>query len=360
MTDKSTSKEYDEELVIGKITDLTSSVIGFVIVLLSFLKIKVPKTAENPIGIIILLISIYSTGGLLKIEFSIPMAILSFIIIIVFLEIVAYNKPKISQIFSKHVKAEKIINKIKDGTITPDEAYYEIFRFNFDADNIDKLIEDLSADGIFTSKIQQAIIHSQKLYLKNLKTYFGKNTNIRLDEKTVIDILNKPECYNSLSDEQIKTISNVYWNNDQIILTLLYSQQSAKNILKDIKQSVKLEYIAYNKYYTNQYQYWLDIYSNSIRNGIMSILVIIYVGVFIYISANIDLFKENLTDDVMGDMLVSFFSVIAFLIMTIQYVNTWIDRRIKSIVDSKRSQIIKNLKDNIAKNDASKIFDTLP
>ena len=137
MTDKSTSKEYDEELVIGKITDLTSSVIGFVIVLLNFLKIKVPKTAENPIGIIILLISIYSTGGLFKIEFSIPMTILYFIIIIVFLEIVAYNKPKISQIFSRYAKAEKIINKIKDGALTPDEAYYEIFRFNFDADNIE-------------------------------------------------------------------------------------------------------------------------------------------------------------------------------------------------------------------------------
>lgn len=272
----------DEELIIGKITDLTSAFIRFIITFLKFIKIEVPKTAENAIGIILLLLFIYLSGGILKLDLSVPMVILYFIIIIVFLEIIAYNISRISRIFSRHSSSENIIKRITEGTITPDEACKEIERLDFDADNIDILVKELSKNNIFTINIQRSLINTQKIYTKNLKTYFGKDTNVELDDEIVIEILDDTTIDDALTEDEIRFIFKAYGENDEIVAKLLLNQRFAeKNLMKEVSQSAKLEYEARKKY--NEKPYWLDKHFSTVEKSFRLIYIVIYVSVVLYL-----------------------------------------------------------------------------
>lgn len=339
MAEKPTSKADDEEVIIGRITDLTSAFIRLIITVLKFFKIEVPKTAENAVGIILLLLFIYFSGGILELDLSVPMLTLYFIIIISILEIIAYNKPMISRIFSKHALAENIIKKITDGTITPDEASNEIYRVNFDADNIDKLIKELSKDNVFTVNIQRAIIGSQKLYIKNLKTYFGKDTNIKLNDEIVIDILKNQESYGALTEGEIRTIFDVYGKNDEIVAKLLLNQPLAKEILIDkISQSANLEYKAEEKY--NENPHWLERYLNTISIVMKTVSVIIVSIILYFYLTYSSSYVENAR--VLGLIILVWFSW-GFLMI----INSNLDARLIAYAESQKRLTIQNYKENI-------------
>lgn len=339
MAEKPTSKADDEEVIIGRITDLTSAFIRLIITFLKFFKIEVPKTAENAVGIILLLLFIYFSGGILELDLSVPMLTLYFIIIISILETIAYNKPMISRIFSKHALAENIIKKITDGTITPDEASNEIYRVNFDADNIDKLIIELSKDNVLTVNIQGAIIDSQKLYIKNLKTYFGKDTNIKLDDKIVIDILTKQGSYAALTEEEIRTIFDKYGKNDEIVAKLLLNQPLAKEILIDkISQSANLEYKAEKKY--NENPHWLERYLNTISIVMKTVsFIIVSIILYFYLTYSSSYVENAL---VLGLIILVWFSW-GFLMI----INSNLDARLIAYAESQKRLTIQNYKKNI-------------
>lgn len=265
----------DDEIIIGKITDFTSAIIRLIISILKIFKINTPKSAESGIGLITLLIFIYWSADILKFDKSTHMLIFYAIFIIVIFEIIGYNSSKISKIFSKDSKVDNLIKEIIEGNITSNLAYTKIIKSNLNAENIDSLLIELSDKKKLSEKIQNAIISSQQLNMKNIDTLFNKDSTIFLTEDLMSKLLSKSEIKGTLNEEHIMKIYENYKNNPVVIARLMLYQSIAEKVLSyQIDENTKMEFESRKKYLDKPL--FIGKYFNSLNSIFRGVLTIIY------------------------------------------------------------------------------------
>ena len=275
----------DDEIIIGKITDFTSALIRLIISILKLLKINTPKSAESGIGLITLLIFIYWSADILKFDKSTHMLIFYAIFIIVIFEIIGYNSSKISKIFSKESKVDNLIKEIIEGNITSDQAYTKIIKSNLNAENIDSLLIELSDKKMLSEKIQNAIIRSQYINIKNINTLFNEDSTIFLTYDSMLKLLNQPEIKRTLNEEHILKIYENYKNNPIIIAKLMLYQSMAESVLSNqIDENTKIEFEIRKKYLDKPL--FIDINCNSLNSILKGVFLIIYLLPLIYAAYN--------------------------------------------------------------------------
>lgn len=279
-------KENQPELL-RKFTDAPAAIIELVVRILEKIGFNISKNVKNEIGIILLLTTIYITGDLFKLSQTPPMVIFTLIVAYTVVDFSSDNSQKIKRFFRGITNAENIIKKIKEGTIP--NAAEEISIATFDAEGIDNLLIELSRDGLLTYDIQNAIVNTQTLYPKNLRTIFNINSEVNLHEDLVLEILRFNGVKQKLTDEQIKHLATKYRKNNKIIATLLLNQpQSAKVIGIMDDENLKKLHINHLKYLEKHLQ--IDQYFDIIYATIKLVLVIIFIivlGAFAQISPQI-------------------------------------------------------------------------
>ena len=286
----------DDEIIIGKITDFTSALIRLIISILKLLKINTPKSAESGIGLITLLIFIYWSADILKFDKSTHMLIFYAIFIIVIFEIIGYNSSKISKIFSKESKVDNLIKEIIEGNITSDQAYTKIIKSNLNAENIDSLLIELSDKNKLSAKIQNAIIRSQYIYIKNIDTLFNKDSIIFLTCDSMSKLLSLSEIKGTLNDEHIMKIYGIYKNNPVVIARLMLYQSIAEKVLsQQINENNKIEFESMKKYLDKPL--FIDKNFNSLNSILKSVFLIIYLLPFIYASYNFFILNDKFTSE---------------------------------------------------------------
>lgn len=275
------TNDKDDEIFIGKITDITSTIIRLIISILKLLKINIPKSAESGIGLITLLIFIYWSADILKFDKSTHMLIFYAIFMIVIFEIIGYNSSKISKILSRENKVDSIIKEIIEGNITSNQAYSKIIKSNLNSENIDSLLTGLSDKKMLSEKIQNAIISSQYLNIKNVNTLFNKNSTILLTDNVMLKLLVQSEIKGTLNEEHITKIYEKYKNNPIVIARLMLYQSIAEKVLSNqIDENTKIEFESRKKYLDKPL--FIGKYFNNLNSILRGALAIIYLLPFIY------------------------------------------------------------------------------
>ena len=83
--------------LLNKFTDATSAIVELVILFIEKLGFYIPERAKNEIGILLLLIPIYVSGGLFKTNLTLPMVLFGSIFSYTFLDVLSANYSKISR-----------------------------------------------------------------------------------------------------------------------------------------------------------------------------------------------------------------------------------------------------------------------
>ena len=323
----------DDEIIIGKITDFTSALIRLIISILKLLKINTPKSAESGIGLITLLIFIYWSADILKFDKSTHMLIFYAIFIIVIFEIIGYNSSKISKIFSKESKVDNLIKEIIEGNITSDQAYTKIIKSNLNAENIDSLLIELSDKKMLSEKIQNAIINSQHINIKNVNTLFNKNSTILLTDNSMSKLLRQPEIKGTLNDEHIIKIYENYKNNPVVIARLMLHQSIAEKVLSyQIDENTKIEFESRKKYLDKPL--FIDENFNSLNSILKGVFLIIYLLPLIYASYNFFILNDKfISETYFGIFIFVSICTMIFLNIYVNFVNFVINRFNGYVVD---------------------------
>ncbi len=329
----------NDEIIIGKITDFTSAIIRLIISILKLLKINTPKSAESGIGLITLLIFIYWSADILKFDKSTHMLIFYAIFIIVIFEIIGYNSSKISKIFSKESKVDNLIIEIIEGNITSDQAYTKIIRSDLNAENIDSLLIELSYKKMLIEKIQNAIINSQYINIKNINTLFNKDSTIILAGDSMSKLLSLSEIKGTLNDEHIMKIYENYKNNPVVIAKLMLYQSIAEKVLsQQIDEKTKIEFESRKKYLDKPL--FIDKNFNSLNSILQAVFLIIYLLPIIYAAYNffipIDKFPSGTYFSIF--IVVSICTMI-FLNIYVNFVNSVSNRFNGYVVDKKKIKL---------------------
>ena len=308
----------DDEIIIGKITDFTSALIRLIISILKLLKINTPKSAESGIGLITLLIFIYWSADILKFDKSTHMLIFYAIFIIVIFEIIGYNSSKISKIFSKESKVDNLIKEIIEGNITSDQAYNKIIKSNLNAENIDFLLIELSDKKMLSEKIQNAIINSQYINIKNINTLFNKDSTIILAGDSMSKLLSLSEIKGTLNDEHIMKIYGIYKNNPVVIARLMLYQSIAEKVLsQQIDENTKIEFESRKKYLDKPL--FIDENFNSLNSILKGVFLIIYLLPLIYAIYNFFISNDKFPSE-------TYFSIfIVVSICTMIFMNIYVN-----------------------------------
>lgn len=278
--------------LLNKFTDATSAIVELVILIIEKLGFYIPERAKNEIGIILLLIPIYVSGGLFKTNLTLPMVLFGSIFSYTFLDVLSANYSKISRFLRGKTKAENIILKIKEGHIS--NSYEEISYTNFDAESIDKLLIELSNDGLLTYDIQKAIVDKKRLYPKNIRTIFNENSLINLNEDIILRVLSKNYIKQSLTKEVIQNILDNYKHNKKIVAILLLNQKLSIEIVKNSNDESLNHLLSIHNEYVKS-PLLTDKYFNTIAKIIKTIMFAIYI--FIFITSIKVVSKSGLTED---------------------------------------------------------------
>lgn len=269
--------EKDDKMqpnLLNKFSDATSAIVELIILIIEKIGIHVPESAKNEIGIILLLIPIYVSGDLFTRSATMPMIFFGVIVIYTVVMILSANNEKISRFLRGKTRAENIIKQIKEGTLA--NASEDISLTTFDAESLDNLLIDLSKEGLLTYNIQNAIVNTQTLYPKNLRTLFNKNSNINIHEDFVMKILSSNGIKQQLTDEQIQNIIAKYGNNIRIIISLLLNQPQSFKIIKDIdNEDIKRILTNYETY--REKPFFSDRYFKLINNIVRFVLGFIFI-----------------------------------------------------------------------------------
>jgi hypothetical protein len=312
------TNDKDDEIFIGKITDITSTIIRLIISILKLLKINIPKSAESGIGLITLLIFIYWSADILKFDKSTHMLIFYAIFMIVIFEIIGYNSSKISKILSRENKVDSIIKEIIEGNITSDQAYSKIIKSNLNSENIDSLLIGLSDKKMLSEKIQNAIISSQYLNIKNINTLFNKNSTIFLTGDSMSKLLSLSEIKGTLNDEHIMKIYENYKNNPVVIARLMLYQSIAEKVLsQQIDENTKIEFESRKKYLDKPL--FIDENFNSLNSILKGVFLIIYLLPLIYAIYNFFISNDKFPSE-------TYFSIfIVVSICTMIFMNIYVN-----------------------------------
>lgn len=312
------TNDKDDEIFIGKITDITSTIIRLIISILKLLKINIPKSAESGIGLITLLIFIYWSADILKFDKSTHMLIFYAIFMIVIFEIIGYNSSKISKILSRENKVDSIIKEIIEGNITSDQAYSKIIKSNLNSENIDSLLIGLSDKKMLSEKIQNAIISSQYLNIKNIDTLFNKNSTIFLTGDSMSKLLSLSEIKGTLNDEHIIKIYENYKNNPVVIARLMLYQSIAEKVLsQQIDENTKIEFESRKKYLDKPL--FIDENFNSLNSILKGVFLIIYLLPLIYAIYNFFISNDKFPSE-------TYFSIfIVVSICTMIFMNIYVN-----------------------------------
>ena len=327
------TNDKDDEIFIGKITDITSTIIRLIISILKLLKINIPKSAESGIGLITLLIFIYWSADILKFDKSTHMLIFYAIFMIVIFEIIGYNSSKISKILSRENKVDSIIKEIIEGNITSDQAYSKIIKSNLNSENIDSLLIGLSDKKMLSEKIQNAIISSQYLNIKNINTLFNKNSTIFLTGDSMSKLLSLSEIKGTLNDEHIMKIYENYKNNHVVIARLMLYQSIAEKVLsQQIDENTKIEFESRKKYLDKPL--FIDKNFNSLHSILKGVFLIIYLLPLIYASYNFFISNDKFPSETyFGIFIFVSICTMIFLNIYVNFVNFVINRFNGYVVD---------------------------
>jgi hypothetical protein len=203
----------------------------------------------------IFLITLYASNHLLCLDFSVHMIALYAILIFTAVELTRKNFPILNAIFSTDQKSQNFFKNIESMT---DEEMHRFVKFHiFSSKCINKMLLIVREDvNRIPPDILEFALTTQDLTKENLDLIFSKE--ILIDERIVIHIL--CQKINQLTDQNIINIYDKY-NNNEVILKLLFATQNRSKILNKFRQ-YDLYYVKFQKEQKHK-DFWLTQFSPS-------------------------------------------------------------------------------------------------
>jgi hypothetical protein len=222
--------------VISRLVDPNRVLIWFVRDAFSSVGLNVSEAAVAASELLVFILLVYTFMGLNIFDqspvwlLSLPMLLVYWLVFIVAVDFAFSNVPSLERFLNPELKAEALIQDIKDGEITPEEARTRIMTNSFSGENLNHLIIGLSREGLLIPSLQDAIVSSQKMYFRNLEVLFCGASDINLGPSAVSKILkNEP---NSLKEVEILSVYKKNPRDFGVLSTLLSTQPAAYRILK--------------------------------------------------------------------------------------------------------------------------------
>jgi hypothetical protein len=235
--------------VISRLVDPNRVLIRFVKDVFSSVGLNVSDAAVAATELLLFILLVYTFMGLNIFDLStvwllsLPMLVTYWLVFIIAVDFAFANVPSLERSLSPEVKAESIIQDIRDGEITPEQAKTRIMTSSFSGENLNHLIIGLSREGLLIPSLQEAIFNSQKLHFRNLEVLFCGASDIHLEPSVVSKILKKEP--NSLKEVEILSVYKKNPRDFGVLSTLLATQPAAYRILKQCVDDTDIIEIIY-------------------------------------------------------------------------------------------------------------------
>jgi len=222
--------------VIGRLIDPNRVLIRFVRDVFSSVGLNISDAAVAASELLVFVLLVYTFMGLNIFDsspvwlVSLPMLLLYWLVFIIAVDFAFSNVPSLERSLNPELKAEVLIQDIKEGKITPEEARNRIMTSSFSGENLNRLVIGLSREGFLIPSLQDAIFSSQKMYFRNLEVLFCGGSDINLVPSAVSKILKKEP--NSLKEVEIFSVYKRNPRDFEVLSTLLCTQPAAYRILK--------------------------------------------------------------------------------------------------------------------------------
>jgi hypothetical protein len=222
--------------VIGRLIDPNRVLIRFVKDAFSSVGLNISDAAVAASELLVFILLVYYFMGLNIFDLSpvwllsLPMLLVYWLVFIVAVDFAFSNVPSLERSLNPEGKAEALIQEIKEGEVTPEEARKRILTTSFSGENLNHLVIGLSREGLLIPSLQDAIFSSQKMYFRNLEVLFCGASDICLEPSVVSMILKKEPS--SLKEVEILSVYKKNPRDFGVLSTLLSTQPAAYRILK--------------------------------------------------------------------------------------------------------------------------------
>jgi hypothetical protein len=222
--------------VIGRLIDPNRVLIRFIREVFSSVSLNISDASIAASELVVFILLVYTFMGLNIFDsspvwlLSLPMLLVYWLVFIVAVDFAFSNVPSLERSLNPELKAEALIQEIKEGEITPEQARTRIMTTSFSGENLNHLIIGLSREGFLIPSLQEAIISSQKMHFRNLELLFCGAGDICLEPSAISMILKKEP--KSLKDVEILIVYKKNSRDFGVLSTLLSTQPSAYRILK--------------------------------------------------------------------------------------------------------------------------------
>ena len=245
--------------------------------------IKVTDQFIDAFLLLAFLLIVFYNSGSLKLEWSLATIALVSIFMLAFIDLIASNTPFFKRFFSRDIKTKMFLENIPSMTKREikDGIKFQIFSSNC----MNFFLKSIEKDkDKFPPYFISLVIDTQVLRKENLDLLFSPAILKNILPNVIIDVCFRNK--DSLTQEHVKNIYDMYKNNEKIVKILIATQSNSYYLIQKFPETSELSSY-YNKYQSNKkhLDWMLKIIPISKFRAIQNLLTIFLFLFFIVINS---------------------------------------------------------------------------
>lgn len=210
--------------------------------------IKVTDQFIDAFLLLAFLLIVFYNSGSLKLEWSLATIALVSIFMLAFVDLIASNTPFFKRFFSRDIKTKMFLENIPSMTKREikDGIKFQIFSSNC----MNFFLKSIEKDkDKFPPYFISIVIDTQVLRKENLDLLFSPAILKNILPNVIIDVCFRNK--DSLTQEHVKNIYDIYKNNEKIIKILIATQSNSYYLIQKFPETSELSNY-YTKYQSNK------------------------------------------------------------------------------------------------------------
>ncbi len=205
---------------------------------------KVTSELVDTIILLVFLIIIYLEAGILKLEWSFNISILSVLTLSAIVELAYVNTSLLGKYFGKDASTKRFLQRAR--MLSQGEAKNEIKSLVFSSECMNLFLNSIANDkNLYPPSVIESVVRKQVLSTENMDLLFSPDVSRNVLPDLIMDVL--VEYRNALTYNHVLNVYTQFKNNKSMIRLLVATQSNSYFLLENFRDDSEL-YQYYNEY----------------------------------------------------------------------------------------------------------------